>query len=148
YSSLTVDRRRHAFSVWTFPRSEDAAACVRHQIEMLQRWREDGITQEELERAQRYLIRSHVFAIDTPAKRVGLALDEALHGLSPGYYARYRERVRGVSREEANAAIRRRIDLDALLVVVLGTAAVVGGPVRDAIEDLQSAETVPFDDDP
>jgi len=148
YSTLTVDRRRHAFSVWTFPRAEDAAACVRLQLEMLQRWRDDGITQDELERAQRYLVRSHVFAIDTPAKRVGLALDEELHGLLPGYYDQYRERVRGVSREEANAAIRRRIDLDGLLVVVLGTASVVGGPVRDAIGDLRSFETVAFDDDP
>jgi len=148
YSSLTVDRRRHAFAVWTFPAAADAAACVRHQIAMLERWRDDGITQDELERAQNYLIRSHVFTIDTPAKRVGLALDEEIHGLPPGYHERFRERVRDVSREEANAAIRRRIDLDRLLVVVLGTDSVVGGPVREAIDGLESAERVPFDEDP
>ncbi len=147
YSSLAVDRRRHAFSVWTFPAAADAPACLHHQIDMLERWREDGITQDELERAQNYLIRSHVFAIDTPTKRVGLALDEELHGLFPGYYDQFRERVRDVTREAANAAIRRRIDLDGLLVVVLGTDAVVGGPIREAIPRLESAETVSFDAD-
>lgn len=148
YSSLTVDRRRHAFSLWTFPKAEDAGPCIRHQLTMLERWVADGVTATELEQAQSYLTRSHVFAIDTAAKRVGLALDEELYGLPPAYHERYPERVRAVTRDEVNAAIRRRISPEDLLVVVLGTEHAVGHALREAIPGLASVETVPYDLDP
>ena len=38
YSSLPLDRHRQAFSMWTFPKSEDAAACLKVELEMLSEW--------------------------------------------------------------------------------------------------------------
>ncbi|MBN2195597.1 MAG: insulinase family protein [Polyangiaceae bacterium] len=148
YSNLTIDRRRHAFNLWTFPKAEDAARCIRHQLGMLERWCNAGITSDELEQAKRYLTRSHVFAVDTAAKRVSLALDEAIYDLPRGYYASYTERVNAVSLDEVNSAIRRRIDPKNVLVVVLGTASVIADSIRAAIDDLATSEIVPFDADP
>jgi len=147
YSSLPYDRRRQAFSMWTFPKASDAAACIRLELELVEAWRERGITKAELNWAKRYLVRSHAFAIDTAAKRVGLKLDAALYALPPGYHENYVEHVQSVTLEQANAAIRERINPSDFLVCVVGTEKEIGGALREAIPGLASVEVVPFDAD-
>ena len=148
YSSLPIDRHRQAFSMWTFPKSEDAAPCIRHQLAMLDEWCSKGISQAELDWAKSYLVRSHAFAIDTASKRVGLALDEEIYGLPRGYHADYVERIESVSLDEANAAVAHRIDPTNLSIVVVGTAARIQTEIEQAIPRLESANVVPFDADP
>lgn len=145
YSSLPYDRRRQAFSLWTFPKASDAAACISLELELLHALREGGVTKSELGWARRYLLRSHAFAVDTAAKRAGLALDAELYELPNGYYERYLDSLRAVTLEQANQAIRERISEDDLLIVVVGTEADVGGAVRDAIPRLEKSEVVRYD---
>jgi zinc protease len=145
YSSLPIDRHRRGFSMWTFPKAVDAAACIRLQLDMLRQWRDQGVTKEELEWAKSYLVRSHAFSVDTATKRVSLALDELIYDLPEGYYQAYIERIQAVSLEQANHAVRQRIPEDDLLITVVGTEAQIGGAVRDAIPDLGSVEVIPFD---
>ena len=145
YSNLPIDRQRQTFSMWTFPKADDAAACLKLELEMLHELREKGVTKQELSWAKRYLMRSHCFSIDTAAKRVGLALDQALYGLPEDYYSRYLERVNAVTLEQANASVQTRLSDKDLLITVVGTESVVGAPIRDAISDLASTEVVAFD---
>lgn len=145
YSSLPFDRQRHAFSLWTFPKAEDAAPCIALQLDMLRTLRERGVTRAELARAKKYLCRSHAFAVDTAGKRVSLRVDSLVYRLPPNYYEEYTERVQAVSLDEVNAAIRARIPEDDLLITVLGTDADIGSSLRDAIPGLQSVEVIPFD---
>ena len=148
YSSLPIDRRRQAFSMWTFPKGEDAAPCIELQLKMLHELRTKGLTQRELSWAKKYLVRSHAFALDTASKRVGLLLDSALYGLPEGYYESYTERVKGVTLEAANAAVVRRLSEDDLLITVVGTASQIGDAVRAAVPGLTSSEVVAFDTEP
>lgn len=145
YSSLPYDRQRQAFSMWTFPSAIDAPACVALELRMLEAWHHSGITQAELSRAKRYLMRSHAFAVDTAAKRVGLALESDLYLLPSGYHEDYLDRVNAVTLEQANASVRRRISPANLLIAVVGTASQIAGPLHDAIPDLLTSEIVPFD---
>lgn len=145
YSSLPIDRRRQAFSMWTFPKAEDAAPCIQLELEMLHALREKGITKRELSWAKKYLARSHAFALDTASKRVGLLLDSALYGLPPGYYENYVEHVKAITLEQANAAVVERLSEKDLLVAVVGTAAQIGDTVKAAIPELSSSEIVAFD---
>ena len=145
YSALPYDRRRRAFTMWTFPKAEDAAPCIKLQLEMLRKLLKEGISKKELQRAQRYLIRSHAFALDTASKRVGLKLDAALYDLPRDYYGAYVERVRQVTLEQANSALLRRLSADDLMITVVGTAAQIGDSVRRATEPLATAEIVQFD---
>ena len=112
---------------------------------MLHELRKKGVTKQELSWAKRYLMRSQCFAIDTAAKRVGLALDQTLYDLPEDYYSRYLERVQAVTLEQANASVRHRLSEDDLLVTVVGTESLIGSSVRDAISNLASTEVVPFD---
>ncbi|MEO7037239.1 MAG: pitrilysin family protein [Polyangiaceae bacterium] len=145
YSNLPFDRRRQSFSMWTFPKADDAGPCLKLELDLLHELREKGVTKQELSWAKRYLIRSQCFAIDTAAKRVGLALDQTLYDLPEDYYSRYLERVQAVTLEQANASVRHRLSEDDLLVTVVGTESVIGNSVRDAISGLASSEVVPFD---
>jgi zinc protease len=148
YSSLPIDRRRQAFSMWTFPKAEDAAPCIELQLDMLHALRSKGISKKELSWAKKFLVRSHAFALDTASKRVGLELDSLLYGLPPGYHEAYVERLKGVTWEAANAALTNRLSEDDLLVTVVGTAAQIGDAVKGAIKGLGSSEVVPFDAEP
>jgi zinc protease len=145
YSNLPFDRHRQAFSMWTFPKADDAAACVRLEIEMLADWHARGISRKELGWAKRYLTRSHAFAVDTAAKRVGLAAESEIYALPDGYHERYIERIQAVTPEQANQAVRTRIDPDNLLVAVVGTAQAVRPAMEQSIDALESVRVIPFD---
>lgn len=148
YSSLPIDRRRQAFSMWTFPKAEDAAPCIALELELLHAWRSLGITKKELAWAQKYLVRSHAFALDTASKRVGLLLDSALYDLPEGYYESYTERVKAITLDQANAAIGHRLSEDDLRITVVGTASQIGDPIRTAVSGLAESEVVAFDAEP
>jgi zinc protease len=145
YSSLGYDRRRQAFSMWTFPKAEDAAPCLALELEMLTEWWRSGVTAEELSWAQRYLMQSQTFSYDTAAKRVGLKLDEMLSDLPRGHHSEFAERVGAVTLAQANAAVRARLSLENLVVVVVGTHSVIGSQIRDVIPDLKADRVVPYD---
>jgi zinc protease len=120
---------------------------VKLELDLLKAWRDEGITKSELAWAKRYLVRSHAFAVDTAAKRVGLKLEADLYQLPAGYHEEYLERIQAVTLEQANLALKDRISADDLLVCVVGTEQEIGGAVRDAIADLKSSEVVAFDTD-
>jgi len=147
YAQLPYDRRRRAFSLWTFPKASDAAACVALQIDMLEKLVAGGVTEKELAWAKRYLVRSNAFSVDTAQKRVHQALDEAMFDLPPGYHSEYTERVCAVTLDEVNAALRLRLEPRNLLVTVVGTAGDLRADLERAIPGLSGVEVVPFDRD-
>ena len=147
YSSLPFDRRRQAFSMWTFPKASDSVACIQLELEMLEAFRKNGLKKSELSWAKRYLIRSHAFAIDTASKRVGMKLDSNLYGLPAGYYENYLEALKGITLDDANRAVANRLSDENLRIVVVGTESVLGNDVRAAIPRLESSSVVRYDED-
>jgi len=145
YSSTPFDRRRQAFSMWTFPKAEDAAACIELELAMLKTLRENGVTKKELVAAKRYLTRSHAFAIDTASKRVGLELEARLYDLPPGYHSEYTKRVAAVTLDEVNQALQARLPEKDLLIVVVGTASEIRAAIEAKIPELTSTEVVAHD---
>jgi zinc protease len=145
YSSLPYDRRRQAFSLWTFPKASDAPACIALELEMLRTLREKGLSPGEFAWAKRYLVRSHAFALDTAAKRVGLSLDAELYQLPDGYYSRYVENLRAATLEQANQGLRERLSDENLLLSVVGTQDTTLSDVKSAIPNLASTEVVRYD---
>jgi zinc protease len=145
YARLPYDKQRDAFSMWTFPAAKDAAACIALELELLQAWREKGISARELAFAKRYLVRSHAFDIDTPQKRVHQRLDIDLFDLPADYHDKYVDHVQAVTLDEANEATRRRISSDDLVVSVVGTHAEIGEAVASAVPGLAKVEVVAYD---
>ncbi|MEZ4227942.1 MAG: pitrilysin family protein [Polyangiaceae bacterium] len=146
YASLPVDRRRRSFSMWTFPKASDALACVQLELQLFEDWVERGITQEELDWVKAYLVRSHAFAVDSSAKRVGQLLDMELYGLPEGYHTEYTKRVAAVTLETANQSLRRLTPRD-LLISVVGSREPIFDQLAAGIPHLESSEVIPFDAD-
>jgi zinc protease len=144
---LGVDRHRQSFAMWTFPAAADAAACVRLELELLEAFVDKGITPRELSFIKRYLMRSRAFDVDTAAKRLHQALDVGVLGLPADYHSSYVTKVDAVTCEDASAAVRARIHPNDALVVVVGTADAILGPVRESIPGLLEHEVVAFDED-
>lgn len=120
-SSMSYDRRRDLFSMWTAPKLSDAPDCLALLLELLEALVRDGVSETELDFAKRYLVRSHAFEIDTAKKRVHQALEEVLYDLPEGFHARWLERVGEVTVESAAAAVGRLTPND-LVVSVVGQA--------------------------
>jgi zinc protease len=144
-SSLRIERKREAFTMWTFPAATDAAACVALELELLEKLLREGVTEDEVAFAKGYLGQSWAFEIDTPSKRVRQIVDEDVLDLPSDYHSGYVEHIAAVTTAQANAALKARLSSEDLLIVVVGTAATLKDDVVKAIPRLASVEVVPFD---
>jgi zinc protease len=145
YATLPIDQCRQSLTLWTFPSKDDAAACTKLKLDLLEALVNQGITAKELSFAKKSLIRSHAFSIDTAAKRLGLALDTALLGLPDGYYDEYESRIAAVTLDETAEALRKRIDPTRLVIAVVGSAAELEAPILAAVPDIASVQIIPYD---
>ena len=133
--------------MWTFPAAADAARCVSLQLSLLERLLDQGATPREVAFARSYLTRGYAFERDTASKRLWQRLDVELLDLPRSYYAEYIERVNAVTVDEVNAALRRRLSADDLLIAVVATAETLRAPLEAAIPRLRHTRVVPFDRD-
>jgi zinc protease len=148
YARMGVDRQRQSFSLWTFPAATDTAACIALELELLEAWVGSGVTAEELAFIQQYLVRSQAFEVDTASKRLHQAIDVEVLGLPEDFYSGYTKKVAAVTLEEANASVKRRISIEDLTIVVVGTAETIRAAVEKAIPRLASTTVQPFDAEP
>lgn len=144
---LSIERRRHAFTMSAAPGAADCAPCIALELKLLESFINDGITARELSFIKNYLVRSHAFEIDTAPKRLGQALEVELLDLPADYHTAYLDRVREVTLDSANAAVTSRLSPSELVVIVVGTASQILDGVTRAIPDLAGHEVVPFDRD-
>jgi zinc protease len=144
---LSIERRRHAFTMSAAPGAADCAPCLKLELEMLGEIVEEGITARELAFIKNFLVRSHAFEVDTAPKRLGHALETELLALPDDYHSRYLEHVRAVELDAANAALKERLTPNDLVVIVVGTASDLIEKLKEAIPGLASHEVVPFDVD-
>jgi zinc protease len=144
-SSLGHDRQRELWSMWTFPAAKDAVKCLSLQLDLYEKWIEDGVRASELKRAKSYLVKSHAFEIDTPQKRLDQRIEAELFGLPHDYFDAFVERVKHVTREEANAALRKRLSVRDLAIGVVATASELQGPLSQLPGGLRELRVVPFD---
>jgi zinc protease len=145
YARAGFDRKRDAFTMWTAPAATDAAQCLTLELELLETFRKDGVTQAELDFVKGYLVRSHAFEIDTARKRVHQRLEADLFDLPAGYHDKYLDHVKAVDLAAANGAVALRVPEDDLVVGVVGTQATIGDAIAKAIPRLDSVTVLPFD---
>jgi zinc protease len=144
---LSIERKRHAFTMGAFPAAADCAPCVALELRLLDELTTKGITPRELAFIKNYMIRSHAFEIDTAPKRLGQVLEAELLALPSDYHTGYLDHVRGVTLEQANEALRLRLSAENLVVVVVGTASEILDGVIKAIPGLVDHTVIPFDKD-
>lgn len=144
---LSIERRRHAFTMSAAPGAADCAPCLELELQLLEQFRNDGITNRELSFIKNYLVRSHAFEIDTAPKRLGQALEVELLDLPADYHTGHLDHIKGVTLESANEAVKTRLFPSDVVIIVVGTASELLDKVTKAIPDLAGHEVIPFDKD-
>ncbi|NKI26934.1 insulinase family protein [Arenibacter sp. 6A1] len=96
----------------------------------LKLWVEDGITQSELEAKKSNLTGAFKVGMATTAGLAGTILSFVERGLEPDYIYQYSKDVEAVTLEEVNAAIKKYIDLDNLIIIKSGSLDENGAPLK------------------
>jgi zinc protease len=143
-SSLGHDRERELWSMWTFPAAKDARQCIELQLRLYDEWIKDGVRPSELTRAKNFLVKSHAFEIDTAQKRLDQRVETELFDLPPDYQDGFVDRVRKVTRKDANAALARRLSRRDQTIVVVATARELRKDLA-ALPRVNELRVVPFD---
>lgn len=144
---LSIERRRHAFTMSAAPGAADCAPCVKLELELLEQLVEKGITARELAFIKNFLVRSHAFEIDTAPKRLGQAIETEVLGLPADYHSKFVDHVKSVELDASNASLKERFTPNDLVISVVGTASEILETVKGAIPNLAETEVVPFDRD-
>ncbi len=148
YGVRTAFEGRRRPGPFTLRTAVDAAVTADAIGEAVREIREirDGrpVTEDELAAARPALTSGYALRFETPGQVAHAALRLALFGLPDDEYSTFAERVAGVDAAAAARAARRRLDPDALRVVVVGPPEVrptlaglgFGEPAEAAVDEL------------
>lgn len=128
YGAFSVfDWRRQAgpFLVQTAVKSDITDAAAREVLLEIDRIRADRVGEDELSLATSYLDGVFPIRFETTTAIAAALSVLVVHGLPDDYYDRYRERVRGVTRDQILEAARRHLHPEALQLVAVGDPAVI-----------------------
>ncbi len=119
-----VPRRQQYFSVWVRPVvPETAHFALRASLHEVDRLRNNGLTKEEFELTRDFLLNYSKLWAQTLPDRLGFHLDSRFYGM-PYYIDEIDKRVKGLTVEQVNAAVKKYITTDAYTaVLVTGDAA-------------------------
>lgn len=107
------------FRISTFTRNEQAFETLQMILDEFKKFKENGITQEELQAAQDNIAGSYILRLETISGLTTTVLNNDFYGFGMDRSKNWRKLVRSVSLEQANQAIKDRFDPDNLAIVLL-----------------------------
>jgi zinc protease len=112
-------RREQAFSVWIRPVApENARFALRAALHFLDEAREEGMTQPELDATREFLTGYSKLWAQTSSQRLGFLMDSRYYGM-PSYLEEIEKRLKDLTVEQVNAAIRKYIRTDQYEAVIV-----------------------------
>ena len=120
-------RRSNLFEVWIRPISltepgnlhARSLFATRAGLRELDRLVEEGLPEDQVERTKNFLHNFSVTYGSTVSRRLAFAVDDAFHGLDPGYLESIRPGLAELDAEAVNAAIERHLRSDDLYLVLI-----------------------------
>ncbi len=93
--------------------------AIRGVLRELKKVKEEGLTEEEVERAKRYLIGNFEIGLQTNGAQANqISLDE-LYGLGFDHYQRYPQEIQKVSKEDVHRVAKEYLNLEAYAIAVI-----------------------------
>jgi zinc protease len=115
-----VGRRQQIFEVWIRPVPEPQAVFVlRTALREAETLARNGLTQEQFE-AQRTFLKKYSYQFaTTTAERLGYAIDDRFYSIADGHLARFRKMMDQLTLAEVNAAIKKHLQVDNLVIAMV-----------------------------
>jgi len=122
YSSLSADKLVGQFSANASVRNEVTDSAVYEFIYEINRLVEEGVTQEELDKAKANLAGSFGRSLESPSTIANFALNTERYNLPKDYYATYLQKMNSLTVEDINKTAKKLIDPDKLYITAVGNA--------------------------
>lgn len=144
-----VARRKQMFEVWIRPvPNEQAHFALRAAMREVEKFAANGLTQEQFELTREFLAKYSLHFAETTSDRLGYAVDDKFYAVSaPGNLAKFKEIVPTLTLEEVNAAIKKYIRPDNMVIAVvtekadeMATALATGTPSPMTYQNPKPAE--------
>lgn len=129
-SRFSFRRKAGPFSISTAVDTEVTAEAVREIVSELEGLTSGGLGEDEVAGARDYIAGVFPLRMETTSQVAGRIAELIVYGLPDDWHARYRDRVRSVTPEEAHAAVRRHVRPAEVQIVVVGDAAEVTEPLE------------------
>lgn len=127
WTGYTTYRFPGAMELTTFTRNESLWATLEAIHHELQRFRAEGVTEEELAATKSHLLGSFPLRLETLGGTASLIADALFYEGTLETIRTYPQRVTALSRDQVNAAIDRYLDPERFAVVLLGDPALLDG---------------------
>jgi predicted Zn-dependent peptidase len=118
------------FLAYAFTRADRTGEVLGLLLDELDRLREDGVTQAELDRAVATIVNRSVFRDASVAAVTHRTARVELLGLPDGYYADHLARMQALAPDDVRAAAQRVIRPENLIVLIVGNEAAFGAPLE------------------
>ncbi|MFQ5767766.1 MAG: M16 family metallopeptidase, partial [Acidobacteriota bacterium] len=135
-----VGRRQQLFEIWIRPVPERRAVfALRAALREVEHLARNGLTREQFQ-TQREFLKKYVYQFaTTTSDRLGYAIDDRFYGIPDGHLARFRRMMDEITLDEVNAAIRKYLQVDDMVI------AMVTADARAMKEALVSDRPSPMD---
>jgi zinc protease len=128
------------FLVSTFTKNETTREIIEVAREILTRFHKEGATEEEVDKARKYLRGTFAIAHQSPDSMAEALAEIAFYGLPADTYDTYLDRLAKVTVEDVRRVARERFPLQNMVTVVLGEAK----SVREQVDKLGPVTVVPL----
>lgn len=119
------------FFAYAITRADATAQTLELMLDEIQRLVEEGVTEEEAQRARETLLNQSLFRFTSPSAVNERAARVALLDLEPGYYERYLENLQEITAEEVHEAARAELRPEGMVVLVVGNAEMFDRPLSE-----------------
>lgn len=130
YSSYSSDPLVGSFMATAEVRNEVTDSAITQILYEFDRIRTEKVSAEELRAAKNYLAGSFGRSLESPQTVSRFALNIARYKLPKDYYNNYLSRLEAVTIEDVMAAANKYIDMDHLIITVVGKASEVAAPLK------------------
>ncbi|HEY9754303.1 MAG TPA: pitrilysin family protein [Oculatellaceae cyanobacterium] len=122
YSGLTARRQPGSFTAEAEVRTEVTAPSLEEFLYELDRIRNVKVSDKELKDAKSYLIGSFQLGLETQSGLAQRLLESKLYDLPEDYLRTYSDKVMAVTPDDIRAAARKMIDLNNVVITIVGDA--------------------------
>jgi zinc protease len=123
FALANVPRRRQAFTIWIRPvAAEHAHFAIRLAVRELRRLVRSGLTQSAFDETRAFLLNYSKLWVQTPARRLGFAMDGAFYG-GQGLVDELADRLPRMTVDDVNASVRRHLTPENLSIAVIADPA-------------------------
>ena len=141
-SRFTTRMDRGTFTIATFTKTETTGALIEAILEELNKFRDDGVVESEVNASRQYIAGSFPLGLEGPEALAIQFSGIELFGMPGDFLQTYRRKVRSVSKDDVMDMMNRYFSSEALAIVILGNADLI----RPQVEQFGPVEQIEYKD--